>query len=65
MDPNAGAQPLPGRDKAGRPLLGMLTSSSLRRRGDGLSASPWCSASGEVVRRTEDWSQGNRQAWLA
>ena len=28
MDPNAGAQLLPHRDKAGRPLLGMLTSSS-------------------------------------
>lgn len=27
MDPNTGAQPLPGRDKAVRPLLGTLTSS--------------------------------------
>ena len=32
MDPNAGAQPLPGRDKAVRPLLDMLTSSSSQVR---------------------------------
>lgn len=32
MDPNAGAQPLPGRDKAVRPLLGMLTSGSSQVR---------------------------------